>query len=625
MKIRQTGIAYIRVSSKKQKKRDAPLKQYDYLQDYLEAGNVEGFSHPDLKGIEIVLDQNIEDVIKDNISGEQVTKKGIFFESITGYDEEKRNRMRKEEKLKFDLMVKYLKKQNGNTVHLLTCWTSRLYRGDRKGFGDLKAVCIDLYKKTRKNIYIHCTEDGTIFSYTVWDDAKKANDHESASLKGKAESIEKSRHSKKGKARAHKEGLLAYDSPWGYTNYTSEEGEVKAKFNEYAPMVKKWFYLRGAKKKSVTEIKKWTDKKGYQTDKGKPFAVSTIRRCLSSRFYLGEIKHSKIDHITKEVEEVSWKKSNTHPALISEELFNLVNPKKETGVDKPKISKDGNPLAQLMKCGICGSSIQRDFKANGKYVYFRCGHSRRNLKTKSEDGSWTSNWYLDQSKKENWLKKYGVESTGKCIVPVLKGAEIWEMINHEVGRLHFPEDVKEELGRILKEEGMKIKTEMEQEYQDLKDRLEAKEAEYEKWIMGVGKYNLPEGQVERIANSYELDVTQMKHEKAELEKRKDRDLTEVQKVLETVSNLWERWNNGLSETRKIELLEIMSLEIKYEMEGLNIIWGKPFDKLLKINSSFSKNGKKTSHQGNMFGVRKELAQIDTTKLEHIERVLGESK
>lgn len=145
-----------------------------------------------------------------------------------------------------------------------------------------------------------------------------------------------------------------------------------------AKVVRKIFDMR-QKGYSLIDISVELNKLGYKTKRGTEFKKNSLYDLLKNEKYIGNYiygKGTKDDH--RNLNENMIRHEGTIPAIISKEVFEAVNKKKE---DKKKstASKNFYLLTGLIKCGECGSTYtgttQTTKKKNGKVYknqYYRC-------------------------------------------------------------------------------------------------------------------------------------------------------------------------------------------------------------------------------------------------------------
>lgn len=150
-----------------------------------------------------------------------------------------------------------------------------------------------------------------------------------------------------------------------------------------AIVVKKIFDMR-IKGYSLIDISMELNKLGYKTKRGTEFKKNSLYDLLKNEKYIGNYiyaKGTKEDH--RNVNENMVRHEGTIPAIISKEVFETVNNKKEEKT-KSTASKNFYLLTGLIKCGKCGSTYVGDTKTtkkkNGKIYkngYYKCASNTK--------------------------------------------------------------------------------------------------------------------------------------------------------------------------------------------------------------------------------------------------------
>jgi site-specific DNA recombinase len=145
-----------------------------------------------------------------------------------------------------------------------------------------------------------------------------------------------------------------------------------------AKVVRKIFDMR-QKGYSLIDISVELNKLGYKTKRGTEFKKNSLYDLLKNEKYIGNYiygKGTKDDH--RNLNENMIRHEGTIPAIISKEIFEAVNKKKEDKKESTA-SKNFYLLTGLIKCGECGSTYtgttQTTKKKNGKVYknqYYRC-------------------------------------------------------------------------------------------------------------------------------------------------------------------------------------------------------------------------------------------------------------
>ena len=135
-----------------------------------------------------------------------------------------------------------------------------------------------------------------------------------------------------------------------------------------AEAVRKIFDMK-IKGYSLIDISLELNKLGYKTKRGTEFKKNSLYDLLKNEKYIGNYiygKGTKEDH--RNINENMVKHEGAIPAIISKEVFEAVNGKKEK--KESTASKNFYLLTGLIKCGECGSTYtgttQTTKKRNGK-------------------------------------------------------------------------------------------------------------------------------------------------------------------------------------------------------------------------------------------------------------------
>lgn len=100
---------------------------------------------------------------------------------------------------------------------------------------------------------------------------------------------------------------------------------------------------------SQGEIADALNERGYRTQRGKEFTNASVRKILSSRTYLGELRY-KSSAVEEEVH-----LTDTHEPLISEEDFNRIQKLTKNRAHQTKVKSVGTKttLDGLLRCPVC--------------------------------------------------------------------------------------------------------------------------------------------------------------------------------------------------------------------------------------------------------------------------------
>lgn len=170
------------------------------------------------------------------------------------------------------------------------------------------------------------------------------------------------RRMQRGRAQAAKEGyFIGSITPYGFTKKKEGRGFVLIPDDKEAEIVKLVYdqYLNGV---GVRKIAKHLNDLGIPSRKNSHWGDTSIRQILTNPAYIGKIKSEKNNEVYE----------GKHEGFIDEETFNAVQEIREK--NQPKVKNDQtlkNPLAGLLRCGICGRAMRRCPNGKNSHVY-RC-------------------------------------------------------------------------------------------------------------------------------------------------------------------------------------------------------------------------------------------------------------
>lgn len=589
----EKAVCYIRVSTPKQK-RQSPTKQWEYIQEYYKDKGWQGI-HPKLREVEIILEDSFTTVIefKEPSENKASTIKfeavGVFFEDESAWERNIPGHRQKKQRSAFREMLAYVKKHK--VKHVLTCWTNRLYR-NTEDMIELKNV---MYEIADGDFfpYLHLIVEQDAFSWANPDDYIRFTAHETRVVQSKQDSYEKSKHARRGKERAFKEGGLTYKAPPGYKNI-KEQGIAKAVINEEtAPLLKKMFKL-------IDEDPEMTTRKlalkmgelGLNNPKtGEFYHYGTIQKLLKNKFYIGQINYKG-----------EWTESQVHEGIIPEPLFwrvqdrlssrNLLLRKHEEGKKNFYVS----PFASLYKCHFCGKSIityqypWRPKKGEPKfYTYLKCSSGRAHSKNKE-----SRNWYINQSRKENWLEKYGKEATGPTCIQLHHREELIEnLMDLEIQKLFFEDAIIEHFEIILKQDSEKAREEISKELTALKAEKAKLETQKKGYINMKARELISDEEFLALRSELNTKLEKIQIELSKIQQNVNQFEENIEftcYILETLKNKW----FTLCRQEKAEIFRMMTCyrELGNEKTGkLLIKWEKPWDALSLILEGIDGVGK----------------------------------
>lgn len=208
------------------------------------------------------------------------------------------------------------------------------------------------------------------------------------------------REYKKINQRLH-EGVLASvkegkhvgtSAPYGYDKYKlPKQKGYSLKINEYeANMIKLIFNLY-SNGNGLEFICNKIDNLGYKPRRSNEFTKSTIGHILTNPVYIGKIKYTDKATTKKVVNggilRVKNKNKNViyvdglHEPIIDLNTWNKVqNIRNNNLINRTKVDYTlKNPMASILKCGLCGKSLSREVYANRNDVRICCRKCKTNI------------------------------------------------------------------------------------------------------------------------------------------------------------------------------------------------------------------------------------------------------
>lgn len=195
-----------------------------------------------------------------------------------------------------------------------------------------------------------------------------------------------------------KEGKhVGASAPYGYDKYKlPKQKGYSLKPNEYeAKMIQLIFslYLKG---NGLELICKKLNQLGYKPHRGIEFTKSSLAHILTNPVYIGKIKYTDRATTKKVVNGniVRVKNENKniiyvdglHEPLIDLDTWNKVqNIRKNNLINRSKVDYNlKNPMASILKCGICGKTLSRVTYSNRNDVRICCRKCKENVSSNIE-------------------------------------------------------------------------------------------------------------------------------------------------------------------------------------------------------------------------------------------------
>ncbi len=178
-----------------------------------------------------------------------------------------------------------------------------------------------------------------------------------------------------GKLTAVKKGyFIATFPPYGYRKISYKVGKEKCStleiIDSQADVIRMIFDLYVHQDTGFGEIANRLNELGFKSAKGDLWKKPSIQDIISNEAYIGKVRW-KYRKTIKTVEDQQVKKSNPrnkvsdyllfdgiHPAIISQELFDLAQEKRGKNIPVRKNMSVVNPFAGILFCAKCGRAIK---------------------------------------------------------------------------------------------------------------------------------------------------------------------------------------------------------------------------------------------------------------------------
>lgn len=229
------------------------------------------------------------------------------------------------------------------------------------------------------------------------------------------------RRMQRGRLQAMKEGyFIGSITPYGYTKQKQGKGFVLVPDEKEAEIVRLIFekYANGD---GILTICRYLNDKGILTRKGCKWGNATVRQILTNPTHIGKINAIKRDDVYE----------GKHKGIVSQETYDAVQAILNSHEPKTKGQQElKNPLATILKCGICGRVMRRCPNGRGSYVYRCITHGCKNrrivcpaiesallekLKTELKDFNYLLDNYEDELKSKRQERDEEIERVNKEI------------------------------------------------------------------------------------------------------------------------------------------------------------------------------------------------------------------
>jgi site-specific DNA recombinase len=241
---------------------------------------------------------------------------------------------------------------------------------DRLGRGKMQeqGLILETFQKSRTKII---TPRKTYDLSDEWDE--EYSEFESFMARKELKLI--TRRLQGGRVRSVEEGnYIATRPPYGYLIEKNDQSRYLIPHPEQAPIVKmiyEWYaHDDSTKRLGTSRIANELNKLGYKTYTGKKWQASSVLTIIKNAVYAGRIQWKRKE-IKKSVDATKTKDTRTRPRdewidvegkhqpLISMELYQKAQEILKKKYHVPYQLENGitNPLAGLIKCDMCGSSM----------------------------------------------------------------------------------------------------------------------------------------------------------------------------------------------------------------------------------------------------------------------------
>ena len=172
----------------------------------------------------------------------------------------------------------------------------------------------------------------------------------------------------RGKKQAQKEGYYIGSSlPYGFGKVRDDRGYVLVP-NEETPLVQMIFYKFVHEDYSLADLRHYLESNNIKPRKSDVWSSVVLKNILKNRCYIGYINYNCRSRRTIECYK------GKHQPIIDIDTFNVAQSKLQ--LKSCKLKKGValiNPLASLVKCGVCGATMQKSSE------YFKCMKSCGNV------------------------------------------------------------------------------------------------------------------------------------------------------------------------------------------------------------------------------------------------------
>jgi site-specific DNA recombinase len=185
---------------------------------------------------------------------------------------------------------------------------------------------------------------------------------------GQYDNEKKGQRSIEGMKAALAKGRWTHQPPTGYLKTPPKTAPSLIRDPKRAGAVRMAFEMAALGMHSRQEIRDRIDATGFLTPRGKRLSVQTLAKILENPIYCGWM----------EVRRWSVRQKGDFDPIISEEIYNRVNPRKSVGTKIPRAHQKDNadfPLRRFITCTRCGKKISGSWSTSRrakKYPYYSC-------------------------------------------------------------------------------------------------------------------------------------------------------------------------------------------------------------------------------------------------------------
>ncbi len=165
--------------------------------------------------------------------------------------------------------------------------------------------------------------------------------------------------------------------PYGYKFEMVKVGantKRRLAIHEPEAMIARTIFTLSLEGKGIKEIAKALNSQGHYKRAGRPWSNSSIAYILSNPVYTGSIFWNEARH-NPNTETPVIKVPNTHPALISEEVYEVARKKifnRTRKVIHPRVISSNHLLSGFLRCNKCGGMLTATAAKSGKFHYYTC-------------------------------------------------------------------------------------------------------------------------------------------------------------------------------------------------------------------------------------------------------------